>query len=85
MTTARGIGEGPVAAWSDAVSTSMNDTEQLIALVHACGIRSGADPAGSRNDCPFCDDRIELCRAWLAGFSLGRSVLVAKGGSPEDR
>jgi len=53
-----------------------NDTDQLIALVHACGLEAGADPSRSRTDCPFCNDRIELCRAWLAGFAIGRATLT---------
>jgi len=57
-----------------------DDTERLIALVHACGLRAGADPSISRSDCPFCDDRIDLCRAWLAGFSIGRATLPPTSG-----
>ena len=49
-----------------------DDTDPLIALVYACGLEIGADPQGDRADCPFCKDRIELCQAWLAGFSVGR-------------
>ena len=50
-----------------------NDTSLLIALVHACGIRVGSDPTGKWSDCPFCDDRTDLCRAWIAGYSIGRN------------
>jgi hypothetical protein len=52
-----------------------SDTEELVKLVHLCGLRAGADPATSRSDCRFCNDRIEICRAWLAGFSIGRATL----------
>jgi ribosome modulation factor len=52
--------------------TMMDDTSDLIALVHAQGMKAGRDPARSRLDCPFCNDRMDLCSAWLAGFSLGR-------------
>jgi ribosome modulation factor len=52
--------------------TMMDDVNDLIALVHAQGVKAGRDPARSRLDCPFCNDRIDLCSAWLAGFSLGR-------------
>lgn len=52
-----------------------SDTDQLIALVHACGMAAGADAHKERTDCPFCDDRIDLCRAWLAGFAIGRATL----------
>ncbi len=50
----------------------MDDTQNLIALVHAQGVKAGRDTERSRLDCPFCDDRIDLCTAWLAGYSLGR-------------
>ncbi|GAA3702489.1 hypothetical protein GCM10022268_10290 [Sphingomonas cynarae] len=50
----------------------MDDTQNLIALVHAQGVKAGRDAERSRLDCPFCDDRIDLCAAWLAGYSLGR-------------
>lgn len=53
----------------------VDDTDQLIALVHGCGLQAGADASKSRSDCPFCDDRADLCRAWLAGFGIGRAVL----------
>ncbi len=49
-----------------------DDTDSLIALVQAQGVKAGRDPARTRLDCPFCNDRIDLCHAWLAGFSLGR-------------
>jgi ribosome modulation factor len=52
-----------------------SEAEHLIALVHACGLQAGTDPGKSRSDCPFCDDRMDLCRAWLAGFSIGRATL----------
>jgi len=57
---------------NQATATMMDDTNDLIALVHAQGVKAGRDPERSRSECPFCDDRIDLCTAWLAGFSLGR-------------
>jgi hypothetical protein len=53
----------------------VNDTDELVKLVHLCGLRAGADPFTTRSDCPFCNDRIELCRAWLAGFGIGRATM----------
>jgi hypothetical protein len=50
----------------------LDDTNNLIALVHAQGVKAGRDPERSQLDCPFCNDRLDLCTAWLAGFSLGR-------------
>lgn len=53
-----------------------SDTDHLIALVHARGLQAGTDPTKSGLDCPFCGDRVDLCRAWLAGFSIGRVTLL---------
>lgn len=50
----------------------MDDTDQLLALIHSVGFKVGASEHGTRLDCPFCEDRMDLCRAWLAGFSIGR-------------
>ncbi|WP_267397461.1 MULTISPECIES: hypothetical protein [unclassified Sphingomonas] len=50
----------------------MDDTQHLLSLVHGVGFEVVASEDGSRLDCPFCDDRIDLCTAWLAGFSTGR-------------
>ncbi len=41
----------------------MDDTQNLIALVHAQGVKAGRDAERSRLDCPFCNDRIDLCTA----------------------
>jgi hypothetical protein len=49
-----------------------DDTDTLIALVQAQGMKAGRDPARTRLECPFCHDRMDLCHAWLAGFGLGR-------------
>jgi hypothetical protein len=57
---------------ADHDGVQMSDTDDLIALIYGEGFKTGADPDGTRLDCPFCDDRLELCRAWLAGFSTGR-------------
>jgi len=37
-----------------------DDTGQLIALVHDCGITADRDPKATCRDCPFRTDRVEL-------------------------
>jgi len=57
----------------------MSNTDDLIAPIYGEGLKTGAEPDGTRLDCPFFDDRLELCRAWLAGFSTGRMTRNAGG------
>jgi hypothetical protein len=64
---------------ADHDGVQMSDTDDLIALIYGEGFKTGADTDGTRQDCPFCDDRLELCRAWLAGFSTGRMTRKANG------